>query len=91
MSGSRKRAEPRDAERAGLPRTARASSLGRTQAEQTTPPCLRPRTEVRVSKEKHPLLAAPARPLVQRPDFELRSALTLRSSGRAKARRLPLR
>ena len=74
-----------------FPHTARVSLLGRAQAVQTTSPCFRLRIEVRVSKEKHPLLAAASRPLGSGSVFKSRSALTKRSSGRAKARRLPLR
>ena len=69
----------------GLLHTARVSSLGRAPAVQTTPPCFRLRTEVRVSKEKHPLLAAASRPLGSDPVFKSRSTLTRRSSGRPKA------
>ena len=68
-----------------LPHTARASLLGRAQAEQTTLPCFRLRTEVHVSKEKHPLLAAAPRPLGSGSVFKQRSTLTRRSSGRPKA------
>jgi len=75
----------------GLLHTARVSSLGRAPAEQTTPPCFRLRTEVRVSKEKHPLLDAASRPLGSGSVFKSRPTLTRRSSGRPKGRRSPLR
>jgi len=68
-----------------LPRTARVSWLVRAQAVQTTSPCFRLRTEVRVSKEKHPLLVAASRPLGSGSAFKSRSTLTRRSSGRPKA------
>jgi len=74
-----------------LPHTARVSLLGRAQAVQTTLPCFRLRTEVRVSKEKHPLSYAAARPLGSSSVFKSRSTLTPRSSGRPKGRRSPLR
>jgi len=48
-------------------------------------PCFRLRSEVRVSKEKHPLQAAAARPLGSGSVFKSRSTLTRRSSGRPKA------
>ena len=67
------------------PHTARVSSYWRAQAAQTTSPCFRLRTEVRVSKEKHPLLAAAPRPLGSGSVFKSRSTLTRRSSGRPKA------
>ena len=75
----------------GLPHTARVPLVARTQAVQTAPPCFRLRIEVRVSKEKHPLLPAASRPLGSGSVFKSRSTLTPRSSGRPNGRRSPLR